>query len=194
VIESVRTLAGRYELGEVLGRGGMAEVRAGLDTRLNRRVAIKLLRPTLATDPAFRTRFRQEAQAAARMAHPTIVRVFDAGEETVQGPDGLDVQLPFIVMERVEGKLLSDLIAAGAINVLLQRGRAIPEDVAIIGFDNLGVSTSPSLTTLTNPVVAMSRTAGQMLLDLLENGDRDPQHTQFSPDLVVRESTATGGA
>jgi len=88
----------------------------------------------------------------------------------------------------------SDLIAAGAINVLLQRGRAIPEDVAIIGFDNLGVSTSPSLTTLTNPVVAMSRTAGQMLLDLLENGDRDPQHTQFSPDLVVRESTATGGA
>ncbi len=116
VIESVRTLAGRYELGEVLGRGGMAEVRAGLDTRLNRRVAIKLLRPTLATDPAFRTRFRQEAQAAARMAHPTIVRVFDAGEETVQGPDGLDVQLPFIVMERVEGKLLSDLIAAGPID------------------------------------------------------------------------------
>ncbi len=113
MIEGVRTLAGRYELGKVLGRGGMAEVREGLDTRLNRRVAIKLLRPTLATDPAFRTRFRQEAQAAARMAHPTIVRVFDAGEETVHGPDGLDVQLPFIVMERVEGKLLSDLIAAG---------------------------------------------------------------------------------
>jgi len=116
VIESVRTLAGRYELGKLLGRGGMAEVREGLDTRLNRRVAIKLLRPTLATDPAFRTRFRQEAQAAARMAHPTIVRVFDAGEETVRGPDGHDVQLPFIVMERVEGKLLSDLIATGPLD------------------------------------------------------------------------------
>lgn len=115
MIEGVRTLAGRYELGKVLGRGGMAEVREGLDTRLNRRVAIKLLRPTLATDPAFRLRFRQEAQAAARMAHPTIVRVFDAGEETVRAADGLDVQLPFIVMERVEGKLLSDLIAAGPI-------------------------------------------------------------------------------
>ncbi len=113
MIEGVRTLAGRYELGKVLGRGGMAEVREGLDTRLNRRVAIKLLRPTLATDPAFRTRFRQEAQAAARMAHPTIVRVFDAGEETIRGADGHDVQLPFIVMERVEGKLLSELIAAG---------------------------------------------------------------------------------
>jgi serine/threonine-protein kinase len=113
--ESVRTLAGRYEIGKLLGRGGMAEVHEGLDTRLNRRVAIKLLRPSLATDPAFRTRFRQEAQAAARMAHPTIVRVFDAGEETVRGPDGHDVQLPFIVMERIEGKLLSDLIQNGPV-------------------------------------------------------------------------------
>ena len=54
---------------------------------LGRTVAIKLLKPSLATDPAFRTRFRQEAQAAARMAHPTIVRVFDAGEETVTAPE-----------------------------------------------------------------------------------------------------------
>jgi serine/threonine-protein kinase len=115
VTESVRTLAGRYEIGKLLGRGGMAEVHEGLDTRLNRRVAIKLLRPSLATDPAFRTRFRQEAQAAARMAHPTIVRVFDAGEETVRGPDGHDVQLPFIVMERIEGTLLSDLIQNGPV-------------------------------------------------------------------------------
>ncbi|PZQ88978.1 MAG: Stk1 family PASTA domain-containing Ser/Thr kinase [Leifsonia xyli] len=115
VIESVRVLAGRYEIGKLLGRGGMAEVHEGLDTRLNRRVAIKLLRPSLATDPAFRTRFRQEAQAAARMAHPTIVRVFDAGEETVRGADGHDVQLPFIVMERIEGKLLSDLIHNGPV-------------------------------------------------------------------------------
>ncbi len=114
--EGVRTLAGRYEIGELLGRGGMAEVHDGLDTRLNRRVAIKLLRPSLATDPAFRTRFRQEAQAAARMAHPTIVRVFDAGEETVRGVDGHEVQLPFIVMERIEGKLLSDLIATGPVD------------------------------------------------------------------------------
>jgi len=115
VTEGVRTLAGRYEIGALLGRGGMAEVHEGLDTRLNRRVAIKLLRPSLATDPAFRTRFRQEAQAAARMAHPTIVRVFDAGEETVRGVDGHEVQLPFIVMERIEGKLLSDLITTGPV-------------------------------------------------------------------------------
>src|SRR6478735_4294006 len=93
----------------------MSDVHKGTDTRLGRIVAIKLLKPSLATDPAFRTRFRQEAQAAARMAHPTIVRVFDAGEETVRGVDGHEVQLPFIVMERIDGKLLSDLIANGPV-------------------------------------------------------------------------------
>jgi len=116
VIEGVSTLAGRYQIGRLLGRGGMADVHEGVDTRLNRPVAIKLLRPALATDPTFRTRFRQEAQAAARMAHPTIVRVFDAGEETVRAADGHDVQLPFIVMERIEGKLLTDLIRTGPVD------------------------------------------------------------------------------
>lgn len=117
VTESVRMLAGRYRLGELLGRGGMAEVYRGTDARLGRTVAIKLLRPSLANDPAFRTRFRQEAQAAAKMAHPTIVRVFDAGEETVRDPSGIELQVPFIVMEFVEGRLLRDLIAEGPLPV-----------------------------------------------------------------------------
>lgn len=91
----------------------MSDVHRGQDTRLGRTVAIKLLKPSLATDPAFRTRFRQEAQAAARMAHPTIVRVFDAGEETVREPNGHEAQLPFIVMEYVDGVLLKDLIKQG---------------------------------------------------------------------------------
>ena len=112
----VRLLAGRYQIGALLGRGGMADVHAGLDARLNRKVAVKLLKPALANDPAFRTRFRQEAQAAARMAHPTIVRVFDAGEETVREPGGTEVQVPFIVMEHVEGKLLKDVIAQGPLD------------------------------------------------------------------------------
>ena len=84
----------------------------------------------------------------------------------------------------------SDLIAVGCINVLHERGRSVPDEIAVIGFDNLGVSTSPALTTITNPVVAMSRAAGHMLIELLENGERDAQHTQFSPELVVRASTA----
>ena len=65
-----RMLAGRYRVGALIGRGGMSDVHAGTDTRLGRQVAIKLLKPQLATDPSFRMRFRQEAQSAARMAHP----------------------------------------------------------------------------------------------------------------------------
>ncbi|GAA2446611.1 Stk1 family PASTA domain-containing Ser/Thr kinase [Agromyces soli] len=108
-----RILAGRYRVGALIGRGGMADVHVGTDSRLGRQVAIKLLKPQLATDPAFRMRFRQEAQSAARMAHPTIVRVFDAGEETVVDASGHEVQLPFIVMEYVEGRLLKDVISDG---------------------------------------------------------------------------------
>src|SRR5215207_4949355 len=94
----------------------MSDVHIGSDTRLGRQVAIKLLKPQLATDPAFRTRFRQEAQAAARMAHPTIVRVFDAGEETVTSDDGKQAHLPFIVMEHVDGRLLKDIIREGPVD------------------------------------------------------------------------------
>ncbi|MFC4243997.1 Stk1 family PASTA domain-containing Ser/Thr kinase [Gryllotalpicola reticulitermitis] len=111
-----RMVAGRYEVGELLGRGGMSDVHKGTDTRLGRPVAIKLLKPQLASDPAFRTRFRQEAQAAARMAHPTIVRVFDAGEDTVRDVDGREVQAPFIIMEYVDGAPLDELVRRGQID------------------------------------------------------------------------------
>lgn len=114
--EESRQLAGRYQVGALIGRGGMADVHKGTDSRLGRTVAIKLLKPSLATDPAFRTRFRQEAQAAARMAHPTIVRVFDAGEETVVDRSGHEAQLPFIVMEYVDGRLLKDIIKEGPLD------------------------------------------------------------------------------
>ena len=115
VAQGVRQLAGRYQLGELIGRGGMADVHVGLDTRLGRRVAVKLLKPTLANDPAFRTRFRREAQDAAKMAHPTIVRIFDAGEESVREANGSETLVPFIVMEYVDGRLLKDIIAEGPV-------------------------------------------------------------------------------
>lgn len=116
VAQGVRTLAGRYELGALIGRGGMADVHVGMDSRLGRRVAIKLLKPSLANDPAFRTRFRREAQDAAKMAHPTIVRIFDAGEETVRELSGAETLVPFIVMEFVDGRLLKDVLAAGPLD------------------------------------------------------------------------------
>ena len=112
-----RVLSGRYRVDELIGRGGMATVFRGYDLTLGRSVAVKLLNRDLANDNAFRTRFRLEAQAASRMAHPTIVRVFDAGEDSEPGPDGTVRPVPYIVMELVHGSLLKDIIAAGPVPV-----------------------------------------------------------------------------
>ncbi|MDO9589619.1 MAG: Stk1 family PASTA domain-containing Ser/Thr kinase [Microcella sp.] len=117
VAQSARVIAARYELGALIGRGGMSDVYLATDAKLGRRVAVKLLKSSLASDPVFRTRFRHEAQAAARMAHPTIVRVFDAGEEIVRDSAGGESVVPFIVMEHVEGRLLRDIIDEGPLPV-----------------------------------------------------------------------------
>lgn len=98
-------LSDRYELGEIIGFGGMSEVHMGRDTRLHRDVAVKVLRADLARDPSFYLRFRREAQNAAALNHPAIVAVYDTGEaETANGP------LPYIVMEYVEGVTLRDIV------------------------------------------------------------------------------------
>ncbi|WP_375501429.1 Stk1 family PASTA domain-containing Ser/Thr kinase [uncultured Jatrophihabitans sp.] len=101
-----RMVGDRYELGELIGYGGMAEVHRGLDTRLNREVAIKVLRADLARDPSFLNRFRREAHSAAGLNHPAIVSVYDTGEDAA--PDGTSI--PFIVMEHVEGRTLRDVL------------------------------------------------------------------------------------
>jgi serine/threonine-protein kinase len=94
----------------------MAEVYEGYDTRLGRTVAIKLLKSDLATDANFEAKFRQEAQASARMAHPSIVRIYDAGEEESTDANGNQVKTPFIIMELVKGRLLRDLIHEGKVD------------------------------------------------------------------------------
>jgi eukaryotic-like serine/threonine-protein kinase len=101
-------LGGRYEVGELIGRGGMAEVHLGHDTRLGRPVAIKLLRSDLARDANFLTRFRREAQAAGGLNDPNIVAIYDSGEETTTDAGGATVPQPYIVMEYVEGETLRD--------------------------------------------------------------------------------------
>lgn len=98
-------LSDRYELGEILGFGGMSEVHLARDVRLHRDVAVKVLRADLARDPSFYLRFRREAQNAAALNHPAIVAVYDTGEaETAAGP------LPYIVMEFVNGVTLRDIV------------------------------------------------------------------------------------
>ncbi len=110
-------LSDRYEVGELIGRGGMASVYRGRDLTLGREVAIKILESDLAADATFRTRFRLEAQAASRMSHPTIVRVYDAGEDTETDADGNTRAVPYIVMELVSGQTLKDIIAAGPVTI-----------------------------------------------------------------------------
>lgn len=96
-------LGGRYQLGQMIGTGGMADVYIAQDQRLSREVAVKILRSDLAKDPAFVARFRKEAKAAAGLNHPTIVAVYDSGEEPA----------PYIVMELVSGHTLRELIHQG---------------------------------------------------------------------------------
>lgn len=112
-----RVLSGRYELGGLIGRGGMADVHSGLDTRLGRTVAIKLLRPDMARDPQFQARFKREAQSVAALNHPSIVAIYDTGEHLVQESAEDSVRVPYIVMEFVDGKTLRDLIRAKEVSI-----------------------------------------------------------------------------
>jgi serine/threonine protein kinase len=97
-------VAGRYRLGQPLGSGGMAEVFDAMDERLERPVAVKLLRTELSGDPGLRRRFEIEARAAARLVHPNVVAVFDTGELGDR---------PYIVMERLPGATLADRLREG---------------------------------------------------------------------------------
>ncbi len=108
MIDSGSFIGGRYRVGPVIGRGGMAEVRAGCDTRLDRPVAIKLLRADIGHQPEVRRRFESEARLAARLLHPNVVTVFDSGEH---GP------CPYIVMEQLRGWTLRDQLQGGPLPV-----------------------------------------------------------------------------
>ena len=112
-----RVLSDRYEIGELLGRGGMADVYKARDIRLGRSVAIKMLRADVARDSQLQARFRREAQAVAGLNNPFIVAVYDTGEHVVtnQGHDSSHV--PYIVMEYVHGKTLRDLIRSKSLTI-----------------------------------------------------------------------------
>lgn len=111
-MSQINRLGDRYDLGQVIGRGGMAEVHEGLDTRLNRRVAIKVLRSDLARDPVFQERFRREAQSAAGLNHPNIVSIYDTGEEIISDNPN-QTHIPYIVMEFVDGVTLREMLQNG---------------------------------------------------------------------------------
>jgi serine/threonine-protein kinase len=115
---ATRVFANRYELGDEIGHGGMADVYLAHDRLLDRRVAVKVLLPQYANDPTNVERFRREAQAAAGLSHPHIVAVYDWGEED---------ETSFIVMEYVPGQTLRE--------ILQSYGRLAPLDAARIAAD-----------------------------------------------------------
>lgn len=112
ILTSGFQFAGRYRPEHLIGRGGMANVYLGTDTRLQRRVAIKALRPEIAIDRDSRKRFQREAHAVSTMGHPSIVRVYDAGEEVIPAAS-TETPIPFIVMEYIDGKILRKLMDNG---------------------------------------------------------------------------------
>ena len=118
-------LGGRYELQRRLARGGMAEVFLAQDQLLGRPVAVKVLFPEFATDPAFVERFRREAQAAANLSHPNIVGVYDWGREG---------KTYYIVMEYVEGRSLSEIIRTEGPLPAVQAAEIAKEIASALGF------------------------------------------------------------
>jgi serine/threonine-protein kinase len=120
-----KLLGERYELGAMIGTGGMADVYLAQDVRLNRQVAIKILRSDLARDPSFVTRFNKEALSVAALNHPGIVSVYDSGKE--DSPSGA---MPYIVMEYVEGKTLREIVNKGE-RFALNRAVEIAEGILV---------------------------------------------------------------
>jgi eukaryotic-like serine/threonine-protein kinase len=113
------SIADRYRLGELIGQGGMGEVFAAQDLRLEREVALKLLRPDLAERDGMRERVLAEARLAARLTHPNVVAVLDTGEQEGR---------PFVVMERLSGRTLRDELSGGPMD---------PEQVRDVGLQVL---------------------------------------------------------
>lgn len=135
-ITEPRPLASRYQVGELIGRGGMAEVHAGWDTRLNRDVAIKILRSDLARDSSFILRFRREAQAAAALIHPSIVAMFDSGEQKLVESGGAELAVPFIVMELVSGRTLRQVLHEEGPLPPVKASRVMADTVRALGYSH----------------------------------------------------------
>ncbi|MET4076946.1 Stk1 family PASTA domain-containing Ser/Thr kinase [Janibacter sp. UYMM211] len=198
------TLDGRYRVLEHLADGGMASVYRGLDTRLERDVAIKVMRPDLAADDTFVSRFRREARSAARLAHPHVVGVHDQGES-----DGL----VFLVMEHVPGQTLREVLRTegalsprAALDLLepVLAGLAAAHDAGLVHRDvkpenvlirddgtvkvaDFGLARAVSSQTATGTTGVLLGTVSYLSPEQVERGIADPRSDVYAAGLLLFE-------
>jgi beta-lactam-binding protein with PASTA domain/tRNA A-37 threonylcarbamoyl transferase component Bud32 len=205
-----RLLDGRYRLERVIARGGMATVYLGTDTRLERVVAVKVMRASLAEDPEFVDRFTREARAAARLATPDVVAVFDQGRDAATG-------MAYLVMEHVRGRTLRDVLrergmlpptealavlepvlralaaahAAGLVhrdvkpeNVLVADGPDRPGRVKVADFGLARAFQTSSITATTGLLLG---TVAYLAPEQVEHGTADPRTDVYAAGIVLWE-------
>ena len=195
-----RLLAGRYAVGAVIGRGGMADVHVGSDTRTGRPVAIKALRSTSAEDPLLRSSLRREAQLLGRVRHDSVVALLDAGHGSDDGDDGASVGPhggPYLVLEHVDGRSLRDLLVAGELtretSVRYQLGLlAALEASHRAGVVHLDVKPANVMVTTSGAVklvdFGIARASGDPTLTALSVGELLGTPAYFSPEQVRGET------
>ena len=187
-MNEVRRLGNRYEVGALLGRGGMAEVHEGRDLRLGRRVAVKILKPDLAADPTFLARFRREAQSAAALNHPHIVAVYDTGDDQL-GESPTAATVPYIVMELVEGITLREVLATGNPLVPERALQITSEILAALDYSHRHGIIHRDI----KPANVMLTTAGSVkVMDFgIARATADPSQTATSTSRRVMPSTSS---
>ena len=206
-VDDARAFAGRYELRELIGSGGMAAVWLAEDTRLRREVAVKLLSEATADDPDYLARFRREARVAASLAHPNVVSVYDFDA---------DSEPPYLVMEHVPGRNLAQRLAdregvdiEGLARDLLAALAAIhraefvhrdvkPQNVLIDPEGNarladFGIARPQDATSITQ-TGQMPGTARYMAPELMEGEPATPRSDLFSCGVVLFEAMSAGPA
>jgi len=207
-------LDARYRVGPLIARGGMSTVYRGTDTRLDRPVAIKVMDPRLAVDPAFRGRLEREARSAARIDHPAVVDVYDQGQAPTVAGTGLpgDGPLLFLVMELVEGGTLRDVLRTrGAVGVpaafaVMERvlsGLAAAHRIGLVHRDvkpeNVLISRTGEVKVADFGLVTASARAGATTAGMImgtvaylspeqvATGDADPRSDVYSAGIVFYE-------
>ena len=201
-----RLLDGRYRLDRPLARGGMATVYLGTDTRLDRTIAVKVMRPSLAEDEDFVGRFAREARAAARLSSPEVVAVHDQGTDLTTGT-------AYLVMEYVAGRTLRDLIRDGgplpparALALLEPVLRALaaahaaglvhrdvkPENV-LLGDDgrvkvaDFGLARAVETSNLTATTGLLIGTVAYLAPEQVEHGTADPRTDVYAAGILLWE-------